>query len=92
MVGVEALSKGKVIIATRIGGLPDLVDEQESGFLVRPDDPDGLADAILRLLQNRSLLKGMGARARAKYERSFSRQAYTVALLASYDRVLKDAA
>lgn len=92
MVGVEALSKGKIIIASRIGGLPDLVDEQETGFLVQANDPDDLADAILHLLQNPSLLSTMGGPARAKYERSFSKPAYTAALLASYDRIIRGAA
>jgi glycosyltransferase involved in cell wall biosynthesis len=91
MVGVEALSRGKVIIASRIGGLTDLVDEQETGFLVQPDDPGELADKIIYIMRNRSLLHEMGERARAKYGRCFSRPTYSSALLSVYERIIHEA-
>jgi glycosyltransferase involved in cell wall biosynthesis len=49
--GVIALAYryGKPVLATRVGGLPDVVEEGATGFLVPPDDPDALAAAIRRL-------------------------------------------
>jgi glycosyltransferase involved in cell wall biosynthesis len=89
IVGIEAMSRGKVIIAGNIGGLPDLVDDAGTGFLVRPNDPDDLSEKITYVMQNRSLLPEMGTRARAKYLDSFSKQAYTRTLLSVYDRAIK---
>lgn len=91
IVGIEAMSKGKVIIASRIGGLPDLVDDNETGFLVRPNDPDDLSNQIIYVMQNRSTLSEMGTRARAKYERCFSKSAYYRTLLSVYDRIIHEA-
>jgi glycosyltransferase involved in cell wall biosynthesis len=91
MVGIEALSRGKVIIAGNIGGLPDLVDDRETGFLVRPNDPDDLSGKMIYAMQNHSLLAKMGTRARAKYLDSFSKQAYYRTLLSVYERVIHEA-
>jgi len=91
MVGIEAMSRGKVIIASNIGGLPDLVDDNISGFLVRPNDPEDLSKKIISIMQNASLASQMGARATAKYVRSFSKQAYYRTLLSVYDRIIHEA-
>ncbi len=91
LVGVEALSRGKIIIAGNIGGLPDLVDDRETGFLVRPNDPDDLSEKIIYVIQNHSLLAEMGTRAKAKYLESFSQQAYSRTLLSVYDRIINEA-
>jgi glycosyltransferase involved in cell wall biosynthesis len=91
IVGIEAMSKGKVIIASRIGGLPDLIDENETGFLVRPGDIDDLSSKIIFALQNHSQLPEMGVRAKAKFERCFSKQAYYRTLLSVYDRIIHEA-
>jgi len=89
MVGIEALSRGKPIIAGNIGGLPDLVDDHETGFLVRPNDPDDLSEKIIHLMRNQALSHEMGTRARTKYLNSFSKQAYSRTLLSVYDRVIQ---
>jgi glycosyltransferase involved in cell wall biosynthesis len=91
IVGIEAMSKGKVIIASRIGGLPDLVEDNETGFLAEPNDPDDLAKKIMYVMQNDTMLSEMGALARAKYERCFSKPAYYQALLSVYDRIVHEA-
>lgn len=91
IVGIEALSRGKVIIASDLGGLPDLVDDRETGFLVRPNDPDDLSDKIIYIVQNRSLPSEMGARARTKYLNFFSKPAYYRTLLSVYDRIIHEA-
>jgi glycosyltransferase involved in cell wall biosynthesis len=91
LVGIEALSRGKIIIASNIGGLPDLVDDNVSGFLVRPNDPDDLSGKIIHVMQNYSLLPEMGARARDKYLKSFTKLAYSRTLLSVYDRIIHEA-
>ncbi len=61
---VEAFCRGRAVIGTRAGSIPDLVEHGVSGLLVFPDDPKALADAIERVLTDRALAEqlGMGAR------------------------------
>jgi glycosyltransferase involved in cell wall biosynthesis len=91
LVGIEAMSRGRVVIASRIGGLPDLVDDDETGFLVEPGNIDDLSSRIISAIQNYSRLVEMGARARTKYERCFSKPAYYRTLLSVYDRTIHEA-
>lgn len=49
---VEAMSAGCAIVASRIGGIPDLVFHEENGLLVSPGDEEGIARAIIRLIKN----------------------------------------
>ena len=46
---VEAMAMGRAIVATRVGGVPDLIEDGENGYLVEPRRADQLADAIRRL-------------------------------------------
>jgi glycosyltransferase involved in cell wall biosynthesis len=57
---MEAMSTGRPVIATRIGGLPELVDDGETGLLIRPGDPLELRQAIERLMANPNLRYRMG--------------------------------
>ncbi|MGC8632859.1 MAG: glycosyltransferase [Thermoprotei archaeon] len=60
---LEAMSSGLPVIATRAGGLPELVKDGLNGYLVEPGDPEGLAAAMLRL-DDRELAASMGAESR----------------------------
>ena len=51
---------GRPVVATRVGDIPDVVRDGVSGLLVAPEDPDALADAIVRLLTNAELAARMG--------------------------------
>jgi glycosyltransferase involved in cell wall biosynthesis len=64
-VALEALAFGRPVVASRIGGLPDLVADGSTGLLVPPGDPGALAAAMTTLLRDRSLLKAMAAAAYA---------------------------
>jgi glycosyltransferase involved in cell wall biosynthesis len=69
---VEAFSRGRGAIGSRIGGIPDLIEEGENGLLVEPDDPRGIADALVRVLLNRLLAERLGDGARRSAERLVS--------------------
>jgi glycosyltransferase involved in cell wall biosynthesis len=64
-VALEALAFGRPVVASRIGGLPDLIADGDNGLLVPPGDPGALAGAITTLLSDRSLLNAMAATAYA---------------------------
>lgn len=61
---VEAMACGLAVVATRVGGLPDLVRPGKTGLLVSPRAPTALAEAMLELLQNPALRREMGERGR----------------------------
>ncbi len=67
-VNLEAMAAGRPIVATRVGGNVEMVEEDVSGLLVEPEDPVGMAKAILRLLEDgeRSAVMGRAARRRAE--------------------------
>lgn len=60
---VEALAAGKAVVATNVGGLPEVVEEGETGLLVAPDDPQALTAAVLSLLRDDGRRRAMGERA-----------------------------
>src|SRR5258708_31878298 len=66
MVVMEAMSTGRPVIASRIGGLIDLVADGETGFLVQPGDSLALQQAIERLLAGPDLRRRMGQAALCK--------------------------
>jgi glycosyltransferase involved in cell wall biosynthesis len=66
VVVMEALAAGRPVVATRVGGVPDVVREGEDGFLVEVGDRDGLAERLARLAQDPALRDRMGAAGRER--------------------------
>jgi glycosyltransferase involved in cell wall biosynthesis len=67
MVVIEAMSAGRPVIASRIGGIPDIVTHGESGLLVPPGDADSLRQAIELLLVNQNCANKWAKRRTAQY-------------------------
>ncbi|MFP5245939.1 MAG: glycosyltransferase family 4 protein [Thermoanaerobaculia bacterium] len=65
---------GVPIVASAIGAMQDVIENEVSGLLVPPENPDALADALIRLLQDRALASRLGARAAADARGTFSWQ------------------
>ena len=61
---VEAQCRGRAVIGSRVGGIPDLVHDGVNGLLVEPEDPEALAAALVRVLSDRELATRLGAAAR----------------------------
>jgi glycosyltransferase involved in cell wall biosynthesis len=57
---IEALAAGRPVVATRVGGVPDVVQEGEDGFLVEPGATDDLAERLARLAREPELRERMG--------------------------------
>lgn len=85
---LEAMASGLPIVATRVGGNPELVTEGENGLLVPSGDPAALAAALARLLGDPALRVAMGKAGRQRIETTFSWNRAVAGYLAVYDRVL----
>jgi glycosyltransferase involved in cell wall biosynthesis len=73
---LEAMSLGKALIATVVGGALEVLVEGENALLVRPDAPDALAAAIRRLIEDPALADELGKKARETYERNFTMERF----------------
>jgi glycosyltransferase involved in cell wall biosynthesis len=69
---LEAMAAGKAVIASRVGGLTELVSDTVTGLLVPPRDVDGLANAIAQLAGDRNLLQEMGRRGKERLQANFT--------------------
>jgi glycosyltransferase involved in cell wall biosynthesis len=69
MAVIESMAAGKPVVATRVGGVPDLVEDGRSGFVVEPGDVAGFARCIVELSTDKDLRRRMGRRSRQLAER-----------------------
>jgi glycosyltransferase involved in cell wall biosynthesis len=88
LVAVEAAARGIAAVVSDTGGLGETVIHGETGFRVKPGDPDRLAYALERLLTRRELAETMGARARFHATGSFSMEACVDGFRNLYQRLL----
>ncbi|HEX5000251.1 MAG TPA: N-acetyl-alpha-D-glucosaminyl L-malate synthase BshA [Terriglobia bacterium] len=71
LVALEAMASEVPVIATRVGGLPEVVEDEEDGFLREPGAVDEMADCAMRILADGDLRARMGRAARAHASRDF---------------------
>lgn len=72
MAVIEAMSKGVPVVASSVGGIPDVIEDGKEGFLVRPGDVKGIAQALIRLLEDPALQVRVGQAGKCKVDRQFS--------------------
>jgi rhamnosyl/mannosyltransferase len=65
---VEAFCRGRGVVGSRVGGIPDIVENGRTGTLVPPEDAGELADALVEVLSDRALAERLGSAARAAVE------------------------
>jgi len=84
---LEAMASELPVVATAVGGIPDLVEQGASGALVPPKDAPALAAAIAPYVRDRALARRHGAAGRARVEQQYSMQAMLAAYVALYDEL-----
>lgn len=84
-----AYTFGKPVVATNIGGLPEAVEDGQSGFIVPPSAPDELASAIMKLIGNPNLAQEMGSYAKHLSETRFSWDMIAKNIAAIYSAAVK---
>ncbi len=89
---LEYMEAALPVIATRVGGLPELIAENESGLLIPPRDPEALAGAIARLLADPDLRGRLGARARVLRRQHWGLDVWIARIEELYEALLARAA
>jgi glycosyltransferase involved in cell wall biosynthesis len=87
---VEAMAAGKPVVATEVGGIPEIVEHGVTGLLVPPGSPDQLAEGIIRVLQDRELARRMGAAGRERAKSCFSTERYVAQIQEVYAELVRE--
>ncbi|NNE10012.1 MAG: glycosyltransferase family 4 protein [Gemmatimonadetes bacterium] len=85
----ECMAAGKPVIASPVGGIPYIVRENETGYLVPHGEPEHLAEKIVSLLSNRRLREKMGAAAKAYARERFTMESVCDRTVAVYREIAK---
>ncbi|MBV9852430.1 MAG: glycosyltransferase family 4 protein [Armatimonadetes bacterium] len=83
LVAMEAMACGLPVVISRLGGIPELVRDGETGFLLEPDDYDGLAQRLDRLVADAALRRRLGAGALAEAQARFDCRANLARILSA---------
>lgn len=86
---LEAMMAGKPVIATRVGGNPELVIDEETGFLVPPRDSQALADRLITSLTSKQQSATFAERGKRRAEGQFSLQTMVSSYQSLYDHCLR---
>ena len=92
LAALEAMAVGRAVIASRVGGLPELVIDGVTGLLVTPGDVGALADGIAQLANERTLLESMGIAGWRRAREQFSAVPMAEKTAALYGRLLNSKA
>jgi len=84
---IEAMAAGKPIVATRVGGIPALVHDEEQALLAPPRDAPALAEAVGRLLRDRELREQLGRNAQQRQRHKFDIEASVEAVEDLYEQL-----
>ncbi len=88
---LEAMAMEVPVLATRVGGTPEVVSDGETGRLVQPHSPEGLAQGIIAFLSDTDQWRAMGRRGREVVERQFSFRERTRKLERLYSELAPEA-
>lgn len=86
---LEAMACGKAVVVSATGGLKEIVDQEHTGLLVPPDQPQALAEAIIRLCQNRELRSSLGREAKKFIDVHYTNKVAAQKTLDFYSSILK---
>jgi len=86
---LDAMAMARPVVATRVGGIPEMVEDGVNGLLVPPRDPSALADALIALIDRPDERKRMGQAGRTRMLEKFSAEAMVAATEAVYRKILE---
>jgi len=87
---IEAQAIGVPVIASNLGGIKDIIDNEQNGLLVPAQDPAQMAEAIIRLLKDKQLAFSLAKKAREKVEKEFSLKLMFEKTLKTYKEICQE--
>ena len=84
---IEAMAMEKAVVASRVGGIPEIVVDGKTGFLVNPEDVRGIAEKVLFLFRHRALAESMGKAGRKVVEEHFDTRKMVGRIEKLYERL-----
>ena len=90
MVGVEAMSHGKAVVAFRSGGVTEWLHDGDNGCLVAHGDVAGLADAVRRLIRDPEMCRRMGQAGRRRHRAGFTLEHHLNHTVTVYREVIQE--
>lgn len=85
---LEAMAYQCGIVATNVGGIPQMVEQEQTGLLIEPKDPEGLKSALEKLLSDPEVCERLGKNARAKVQKEFSIEKSLQELIKIYQQLV----
>lgn len=89
LAALEAMACGVPVIASRVGGVPEVIDDDQSGYLHAPDDLEGMAASAVRVLEDQALHARLSSTARRVVCERFSEAAVVPRYEAFYESILR---
>ncbi len=87
---LEAMSMGKPLVSTAVGGIPDVIIEGQNGMLVPKENPEALAEKLITVLKDPALANHLGAAARKTIEERYSSETMHHRILELYQSILQE--
>lgn len=87
---MDAMACRLPVVATNVGGIPEVVVHEKTGLLVPPKRPAALAEAILRLYENRELAERLGSKGYEVVHSKFSAEAMAAKIITIYERLARN--
>jgi len=88
---IEAMAMGKPVVATNVGGVPEIIRSDHTGILVELANPDAIAQAVVRLLKDEELSKKIGQAGLRRVQEKFTIEKHVQEIQRVYDSVLSSA-
>ena len=87
---IEAQASGVPVVATRVGGVVDIIEDGKTGLLVHPADPESMAGAIIRIYKDLELSQKLAQAAYTKVKEKYTLEKMTQATLSVYEEALRN--
>jgi len=87
-VPVEAMFAGRPVVAASVGGIVEIIEDGETGFLAPPHDPERLAEGLMRLIADPERARGMGRLGREKARKLYEPEIHVRRVAQVYDEIL----
>ncbi|HPN87868.1 MAG TPA: lipopolysaccharide heptosyltransferase II [Candidatus Omnitrophota bacterium] len=85
---IEGQAAGVAVVATKVGGVVDVIEHEKTGLLVMPKDTDGMANAVLKLLRDKNLYDRLVVEAKKKVQECYTLENMASKTLAVYEELL----